>query len=324
MTWVVVALCLLVAFVFSGVEAGILSVNRVRLKHRVKLRDPAALKLERLLARPERLLVTVLVVTNLANVFAITITAQRLVGAFGFAGYGLTLAAALPVYLMGVELLPKSLFRRVPYRALALMAEPLRLADLLLAPLHVFGRSVSRHLGAQDDPNQKIFAAREDFKYLTIETERAGSLTQVERRMIHGVVDFRSLTAREVMVPIEQVKCIEAGAEIPELIKRARETGIHRWPVQNEAGVFTGIVILLDVALAGRLTGRVENMQRRLVKLAPNEPAHTVLHKLRAARSSMAAVLGPDGKPLGIVTWEDVILRLVKSAASEGSPAATQ
>jgi putative hemolysin len=315
MTWVLVALCLLVAFIFSGVEAGILSVNRVRLKHRVKMRDPAALKLERLLARPERLLVTVLVVTNLANVFAITLTAQELVGAFGFRGYGLTLAAALPVYL-GVELLPKSLFRRFPYRALALMAEPLRLADLLLAPLHFFGRRLSRHLGTQDDANQKLFAAREDFKYLTIETERAGSLTQVERRMIHGVVDFRSLTARDVMVPIEQVKCIEVGADIAELIKRGRETGIHRWPVKNEAGVFTGIVILLDLALAGRLTGRVESMQRRLVKLAPNEPAYTVLHKLRAARSSMAAVLAPNGVPLGIVTWEDVILRLVKSAAS--------
>jgi putative hemolysin len=315
-TWVLVALCILVAFIFSGVEAGILSVNRVRLKHRVKMRDPAALKLERLLAHPERLLVTVLVVTNLANVFAITLMAQELVGAFGLRGYGFALAAALPVYLMGVELLPKSLFRRFPYRALALLAEPLRLADLVLAPLHFFGRRLSSRLGTQDDPNRKLFAAREDFKYLTIETERAGSLTQVERRMIHGVVDFRSLTARDVMVPIEQVKCIEAGVDIAGLIKRGRETGIHRWPVKNGAGVFTGIVILLDVALAGRLTGRVESMQRRLVKLAPNEPAYTVLHKLRAARSSMAAVLAPSGEPMGIVTWEDVILRLVKTAAS--------
>jgi Mg2+/Co2+ transporter CorB len=50
--WLLVVLCLLVSFVFSGIEAGILSVNRVRLKHRVKLRDRAALILELLLENP--------------------------------------------------------------------------------------------------------------------------------------------------------------------------------------------------------------------------------------------------------------------------------
>jgi CBS domain containing-hemolysin-like protein len=197
-----------------------------------------------------------------------------------------------------------------------LLAEPLRLADLVLSPLHFIGRRISRLLGGQQAEEQKLFGAREDFKYLTIETERAGSLSHVERRMIHGVVDFRSLTARDVMVPIENVKCIDAGAGMAELIQKARETGIDRWPVRNAEGVFTGLVNLLDVALSGRANGKVETMQRRIVKLSPNEPAYTVLHKLRAARSSMAAVLDPNGKPLGIVTWEDVILRLVKTAAT--------
>jgi CBS domain containing-hemolysin-like protein len=59
----------------------------------------------------------------------------------------------------------------------------------------------------------------------------------------------------------------------------------------------------------------VAHAQRRIVKLAPNEPAYTVLHKLRAARSSMAAVI-EDGQPIGILTWEDLILRLVKAAVA--------
>jgi putative hemolysin len=315
-TWFLVGLCLFVAFVFSGIEAGILSVNRVRLKHRVKMRDRAALKLERLLEHPGQLLVTVLIVTNLANIMAVTLTASEFVEGFGNNGYFITLAVALPVYLFGVELLPKSLFRRFPYRALALLAEPLRLVNLLLTPMHVVGLGLTRLFGGGSEGEKKLFAAREDFKYLTIETERGGSLTQVERKMIHGVVDFRSVTARDVMVPIENVKAIPAKADLSELIERAKASGLDRWPVQSESGTFTGIVNLLDVALSERRSGPVDSMQRRIVKLAPNEPAYTVLHKLRAARTSMAAVLESDGKPIGIVTWEDVILRLVKSAAS--------
>ena len=64
MTWLAIAVCLAVSFVFSGIEAVLLSMSRVRLKHRVKLRDRAAIKLDRLLAHPERLLVTVLVLVS--------------------------------------------------------------------------------------------------------------------------------------------------------------------------------------------------------------------------------------------------------------------
>ena len=59
MTWLIVALCLFVAFIFSGIEAGILSVSRVRLKHRVNgelqtLKCGTAVHLERHRALPRQ------------------------------------------------------------------------------------------------------------------------------------------------------------------------------------------------------------------------------------------------------------------------------
>lgn len=316
MIWVAVACCLLVSFVFSGIEAGILSVNRVRLKHRVRQRDRAALKLERLLADPERILVTVLIVTNLANIFAVTLATRELVALWNHYGYLIALAAFIPIYLLGIELLPKSLFRRFPYRALAMLAEPLRLVDAALTPFHWLGSKIGRGADRKGDNAQKLFVAREDFKYLTIETERAGSLTPVEREMIHGVVDFRSVTARDVMIPLSQIEVIDGESDVGELIANAQKSGKNRWPVRGESGSFTGIVTLFDVALGGRRTGPVSSVQRRIVKLSPNEPAYTVLHKLRAARSVMGAVIA-EGKPVGVVTWEDVIMRLVKAAAGK-------
>lgn len=316
MIWIAVAFCLLVSFIFSGIEAGILSVNRVRLKHRVRQRDKAAMKLERLLADPERILVTVLVVTNLANIFAVTLATRELMAVYGRSGYLISLAAFIPIYLLGIELLPKSLFRRFPYRALAFLAGPLQLADALLTPLHWIGSKLGGRARSKGDNAQKLFVAREDFKYLTIETERAGSLTPVEREMIHGVVDFRAVTARDVMISASDIEIIDGRTDIAELIANAQKSGKNRWPVRGESGAFTGIVTLLDVALGGRRSGPVSSVQRRIVKLSPNEPAYTVLHKLRAARSVMGAVI-EDGKPVGVVTWEDVIMRLVKSAAGK-------
>src|SRR5215210_5509849 len=248
--WVAVVVCLLISFTFSGIEAGILSVNRVRLRHRVKLNDPAAQKLQALLARPERLLVTVLIVTNFMNICAMLLIGQACVQAWGRWGYFVALVIGLPVYLLGLELLPKSLFRRFPYRALAIFAEPLRITDLMLSPILSIGARLMRVIWKRPDTEQrKLFVAREDFKYLTIESERQGALTKVEREMIHNIVDFRSVRARDVMVPMEKVTTIRADAGVVELLRLCRETNVDRLPVISSDGRITGLVVIFEVLL---------------------------------------------------------------------------
>ena len=315
MIWAAIIACVLVSFIFSGVEAGILSVNRVRLKHHLKLGDRAARKLNRLLARPDRLLITVIVVTNLANIFALTLATQALAETWGSMGYVIAGVVALPIYLLGVELLPKALFRRFPYRALALLAGPLELADWLLTPLHFFGENLFRLMfGRRETKHVKLFAAREDFKYLTIQSEHEGTLTPEERQMIHNVVDFRSIVAKDVMVPMREVQAIPARSSVSELIERSTATHIDRWPVLSETGEIVGLVNVLDIALDGQRYGIVETYQRRIVKVAPNDPAYRVLRKLRAARSTLAAVVEAGAQPAGIVTWEALVQRLVNTA----------
>ncbi len=314
MIWIAVAVCLAVSFVFSGIEAGLLSMSRVRLRHRVKLRDRAAMKLNRMLARPERLLATVLLVTNFMNIAAITLCASELVRQFGLRGYVVTLVVALPVYLLGLEVLPKSLFRRFPFRALAALTGPLRFADALLTPLHFVGQGVSRMFFGNRPPNQqKLFSAREDFKYLTFESERTGALTGEERQLIHTVIDIRNLLVRDVMVPMRDVRTITSAATIDYLLAHSADAKFDRWPVVTKDLGITGLVNVFDIAIEGRKHGRVERFQRRLVKVNANEPAFSALRKLRAARATMALVIDTPGEPLGIVTWEDLIARLVSA-----------
>jgi putative hemolysin len=169
--------------------------------------------------------------------------------------------------------------------------------------------------GRRPASQQKLFVAREDFKYLTIESERTGTLSQAERQMIHNVVDFRAITALQVMVPLEKVRAIAGTAALEEFLDRSRAENLDRWPVLNEDGQISGLVQTFDVALDGRRRGIVESFQRRIVKVTPNEPAYSIVRKLRAARTTLAAVIDGDGRSLGIVTWEDLIQRLVATAA---------
>ena len=266
-TWLAIFGCLAVSFVFSGIEAGILSVNRVRLRHRLKLKDPAAKVLNKLLADPERTLVTVLLVTNLMNICALILGVQMAVSAFGDWGYFLSLLVALPVWMLGIELLPKSVFRRMPYTALAFLSGPLRLADYALSPMHALGGRLTRPLFLRRPAQRlKLFGGREDFKYLTFISEKDGSITAQERGLIHSVIDFRNLTARQAMTPIEKIACISSTATLLEARDLARSLGVDRLPVRNEQGDVSGILDLHELAVRDHWHGRVDLFQRRILK----------------------------------------------------------
>lgn len=314
MSWIAIAVCLLVSFIFSGIEAGIFSVSRVRLAHQAKQKEPAALKLERLLSRPDRLLVTVLVVTNLANISALILATTLLVERFGVSGYWFALAIYLPVFLLGLELLPKSLFRRFPYRALAALAEPLRLANLLLSPMHIVGEAVQRLVGGKEDAlQQRLYLAREDFKYLAEEGERAGTLGKAESALITNVVDFRGTTAKDVMIPLDPARTLKLETSVAELLQRSAEKSQDRWLVGDASGAIIGVVSAFDVLVTGRRDVTITAYTRRVVTVSANEPAQSVLTKLRAARTTVAVVRSVDG-PIGRLTWEDLIRRLVDAA----------
>src|SRR6266699_650493 len=116
--WFIIFCCWIVSFFFNGIESGLLSIDPVRFRQNLKRGVPAARRLDRLLKQPERLLATVLLCTNAADILGLLLLTNQLVLSCGYAGYLLSLVIALPVYLFLLLVLPKSLFRRFPFRAL--------------------------------------------------------------------------------------------------------------------------------------------------------------------------------------------------------------
>ena len=143
---IIILCCWIISFFFNGIESGLLSIDPVRLRQNVKRRVPAALQLNRLLKRPERLLATVLLITNAADIVALLLLTSQLFRRYGYAGFLFALVIALPVYLFVLSVLPKSLFRRFPFRALARLAGVLEFTSILFSPLLEFGARIGKLL----------------------------------------------------------------------------------------------------------------------------------------------------------------------------------
>lgn len=303
-----------VSFFFAGIEAGLLSVDPVRLRHHVKQRRPAALRLDRLVKRPERLLITVLLVTNLANILGLLLLTKLLVARFGYAGFLWSVLIALPIYLFVLGVLPKSLFRRFPFRALAALGGVLEWISILLWPILEIGERAGRLLiPRRASESARLFIAREELKQIAVQSEREGSLTSTERAMIHNVVDFRNVKASDVMVPLEKAVTVRPDTSIDEALRISNGAGVDRLPVISADGEAVGIVNVLDILFESQPRESLSHYARRIVTANESEPAYRVIQRLRAARLGLAAVVDSQKRLIGIVTGEDTIKRLVQS-----------
>lgn len=313
MIGITILACLLISFTFSGIESGVLSVNRVRLRHHAMRGEKAAITLDALLARIERLMVTVVLITNAANVLAIALILSKLTEWLGgAAGAILTLLAALPVFVILTEFLPKAIFQRFPYRTLVIFARILTVADWVLGPVVSFGAWALRPLlkMTRESGSGRIVAV-EDLKRVTTESCRRGEMTENERFFIHNIVDFRGVVAEDVMSPIVEAPVLRPDTPVSEVIKQARETDADRFPVIDSDGTFSGVIRVFDLLLDGARTGRAQSYVRRVVVVGPREGAMEVLHKLRAARMSLALVADREGRALGTVSSESLVRRLL-------------
>jgi len=308
----IILACWTISFLFNGIEAGLLAVDPIRLRHHAKLNRPAAICLDRLLQTPGHLLVTVLLITNFVDIVALLLLTRFFVSRFGVPGFAVSIAIALPIYLFILNVLPKSLFRRFPFRALSPLARLLEISMAALWPIRAIGAVLGRVFLPAQKKRARLFAGREELKQITAQSEREGALTSTERAMIHNVVDFQNVTARDVMKPLSQVATVPSNATIDDALKISRERGSDSLPVIDTTGDTVGLINVLDILLDDQRQS-LSRYSRRMVTVQESEPAARAVQRLRAARLGLAAVVDQKRNLIGVVTSEDLIARLVRA-----------
>jgi CBS domain containing-hemolysin-like protein len=224
------------------------------------------------------------------------------------------LIIALPVYLFALSVLPKALFRRFPFRALVRLAGVLEFTSILFSPLLELGSRLGKLLlPSQAGKRGRLFAAREELKQITSESEREGALTATERAMIHSVVDFRGSKIREVMLPAAKVAALRSGASTQEALDLSASTGLDRLPVLAHDGQPAGLVNVLDILLERDGNKPLGEYVRRIVTTTDDEPTYRVMQQLRGEQLGLAAVVDRKNNFRGIVTSEDLVRHLVSA-----------
>ena len=303
---------------FAGMETGLISLNKIRLRHEVERKNRHAILINSFVENTDRLLGTTLAGSTLCSVL-IAVTASALAMRWFGEGFWVDLTTMLVsavVVLVVAEITPKALFRQYAHRLCFTFADVLTAAAWLLAPL-VWLLGVLMHLvaylsGHNGEKPASFFVTREELKHLAKEGEAGGALTAEERRMIHGVFDFPYKTVHEIMVPLARTITVAPATGVMELYDVSQRTGYARLPVR-EGDRISGVVNVYEILFnAAPPTGQTaQDLMQKPQCVLSTDRINRVLPVLRASRNPMCIVVNPDGRAIGIITIEDIVEEIV-------------
>jgi CBS domain containing-hemolysin-like protein len=308
-------LCLALSFLFSGMEAGVFALNRLRIRHLMRAGNPAARLLHGYLENPETFLWTILVGNTVVSLSAVGLVVIALHEWLGHRGvwFWLTLAIGVFLFYALCDLLPKMLFQRFPNRLCLRLVRPFQLVHLVLRPLVGLITEISFQVLQLTGGRRftgRLFANRDELRQLLQET--SAGITSEERAMITRVLDLQNVPVRQVTVPMAKVISVAAQMPVGDLLALAREKRVTRFPVLQPDGSRTRVTGIVDV---GALLYSAEPDDPRpvseFVKPAVYLEEHlrleVALQRLRRSGQPLAIVLGREGAELGIVSMQDIL-----------------
>ncbi|HID11715.1 MAG TPA: DUF21 domain-containing protein [Candidatus Latescibacteria bacterium] len=311
--WVIGA-CILLSGFFSGAEAGLVSCNRVRIRHLAGTRNWRARLADRLLEDPERFLVLVLVGTNVANITATTLTTYLLVRLMGEGrAEWMTTALLLPTIILFGEVLPKAAFRHWA-DILVVWTAPLLWGFLYLfrpviwvtvKPTKFLLRTVFR---VSPEEHSRLIS-REELRVLIEEGRRSGSVDQEKGRMLAELFKVRGIPVRDVMIPIGQLATADVGTPVEEAVRlplKAGSPGIVAFRKGRAVGM-----VFLDRLLEAPKEAELRDLVEGVEWVQEHERAYKVLDRLRRSNHHVALVEGSIGGCIGVVRLEDVVEEIV-------------
>lgn len=315
----VMTVCLISEAFFSGSEIAVVSADRMRLRHEAAGGSRGARLALTMLERPEWLLSTTLVGTNISVVLNTTMATALVIHLFGEQYAWLAIVIMAPLIWIFGEIVAKGVFQQradiITPRAIFV----LRAASYVFLPiLTVFSfltRLLAKVLGGGEAGNP--FTLREEISMMMDMSSVEGDIQPVERRMIRRVFNFGETTASDIMVPLIDVVGVARGTTCDEARQLAVEHAHKRLPVYEERiDRITGTLNALDL-LQEEPNKPIEPFIRQPHFVPGSIGIEKLLSDFRGGAGIMAVVVDEFGGAEGIVMLEDILEVIVGELEDE-------
>ncbi len=302
---------------FSGSEIAMVNSDKLKIRHQAKMGNKGAKLVLKLFKKPDVILGTTLVGTNIATVTISTLGTLIFIELFGSSGDFISILVLTPILLIFGEIVPKSVFQQKADTLVTFLIYILRFFSYLFYPLIIIFSSVARFatkiVGGGETP-QNMFITREEIRVLLDLSESSSDPSNIDRKRIRRIIRFADTTVGEAMIPLADVVGFNEVRNMKEAIRIVIKYGFNRLPVYR--GNITNVKGMLTLSTWDLMEMDLEEKPITdyicpTLYLSPKQTIDQALPQLQARDDHMAVVIDEYGSAVGILTMEDVFEEVV-------------
>ncbi|WP_236002860.1 gliding motility-associated protein GldE [Luteirhabdus pelagi] len=294
---------------------------------------PLSKKMEvvrKLLARPKKLLATILVSNNLINI-AIVLLFENLSDVwFRNLDYSINLllfhinlvlllkigVATFLILLFG-EILPKIYANRNRVSFATFMAYPIFVLDKLFSPITLPMRSTTLYIHDRFGKQKTQISVDQLSQALELTNEE--DTTHEEQKILQGIVTFGNTDTKEVMKPRMDIFALNEAQPFSEIMPQIIENGYSRIPVyKDNMDTITGVLYVKD--LMPHIDSKDldwARLQREAYFVPENKKLDDLLNEFKEMKMHLAIVVDEYGGTSGLISLEDIIEEIVGEISDE-------
>ncbi len=306
---------------FSSSETGMMALNRFRLKHLIKQKDKSAIRANKLLQRPDRLLGIILIGNNFVNILAAALTTILCLRLFGDSGVFIGSIILTMIVLIFAEVTPKTFAANYAEKVALPASIILKFLQKILYPLvwivNFFSNSILKLFGVEEKQSDDDLSPDELKSIL----ENSGDLIPSRyQEMLLSVLELDKISIDEVMIPKNDVIGIDLSKDINEIKSFLESSKKEFFPIfdQNLDDI-KGIIDLYGINsfLSSNKHDKdslLDNSEEVYFALE-NTSLNIQLNNFQKDKKKVAIVLDEYGSVKGIIDIKDILEEIVGELA---------
>ncbi|MEO1236867.1 MAG: CNNM domain-containing protein [Planctomycetota bacterium] len=309
---------------YSGMETGAYTINRVRLQVLADRGRRSAVALRRLVDRPATLLATLLIGNNLANYLG-TAGLAVILESMDLSDWQSILLNTLlvtPILFVFGETLPKDTMAAHSDRLMPPLTRVLTLsrwaftATGVVPLVRLFSAGVLKLMG--QPAGETAFPPRKRVEMLLREGVGHGILSDDQSAIVDRVLRLGGRRVRQEMVPWAEVIAVGIDEPPARLWELADRTSRSRFPVVAAQGGVVGIVDVFDALLHTPETcPPIRELMTGVSTIEADTPLRGALEGFQRDGLGLAVVTdGQAAGPVGLVTTKDLVEPITGELAS--------
>ena len=327
MTIFVIFILVVLSAYFSATETAFSSLNRIRIKNVANAGDHRAKQVLHLSEHYDKLLSTILIGNNIANITMTALATLLFVKYFGDdLGTMLSTIVMTIVVLIFGEISPKSLAKESPEKVAMFSAPILKVFIFILTPVNLFFTLWKKMLIKIFKVSKDRTITEDELLIMVEEAENEGGIDEQQSELIQNAIEFSELEAFDVLTPRVDVEAIDIDNTKEEIRELFLETGFSRLPVYEDT-IDKIIGVLNQKDFHNYILNSSKNVSeyvKPVVFISGTVKIAMLLKKMQKVKTHIAVVVDEYGGTEGIVTMEDIIEELVGEIYDEHDEITTQ